>query len=127
MIKEANTPPNEKPRGRNVLEEAKPKTPVQSFLEQLNDPLIFVLFVAAAISMLLGEFSDTAIILAVIMVNAIVGGDSGGQGSKGTGSAQTADKPHCPGHEERRTRGNSCKRPDCGGCSMPGCGTSGTC
>ncbi len=73
MIKEANTPPNEKPRGRNVLEEAKPKTPVQSFLEQLNDPLIFVLFVAAAISMLLGEFSDTAIILAVIMVNAIVG------------------------------------------------------
>lgn len=62
-----------KQRGLNFLEEAKPKTPFQSFLEQLNDPLIFVLFVAAAISMLLHEFSDTAIILAVIVVNATVG------------------------------------------------------
>ena len=43
------------------------------FLEQLNDPLIFVLFLAAAISMLLREFSDTVIILVVILVNSVVG------------------------------------------------------
>lgn len=60
-------------RGKNILEEAKQKTVVASFLEQLNDPLIFVLFVAAAISMLLGEFSDTIIIFAVIILNAAVG------------------------------------------------------
>ena len=45
----------------------------EAFLEQLNDPLIFILFIAAAISMLLGEVSDTAIILAVILVNSVVG------------------------------------------------------
>ena len=65
--------PVTKVRGQNVLEEAPPKTALQRFLEQLNDPLIFILFIAAAISLLLREYSDTAIILAVILVNAIVG------------------------------------------------------
>lgn len=60
-------------RGQNVLEEGRHKTLPEAFLEQLNDPLIFILFVAAAISMLLGEVSDTLIIVAVILVNAIVG------------------------------------------------------
>ena len=60
-------------RGQNVLKDTRRKTLPECFLEQLNDPLIFILFVAAAISMLLGEVSDTAIILAVILVNALVG------------------------------------------------------
>ena len=60
-------------RGKNILEESPPKTGVARFFEQLNDPLIFILFIAAAISMLLREFGDTAIILAVILVNATVG------------------------------------------------------
>ncbi len=60
-------------RGENVLAREKKKSVISSFIEQLNDPLIFILFVAASISMLLREFSDTAIILAVILMNAIVG------------------------------------------------------
>ena len=60
-------------RGQNVLKDARRTTLPETFLEQLNDPLIFILFIAAAISMLLGEVSDTAIILAVILVNALVG------------------------------------------------------
>lgn len=60
-------------RGNNVLEDEHHKSAGTCFLEQLNDPLIFILFVAAAISMLLREFSDMLIILAVILVNAIVG------------------------------------------------------
>lgn len=60
-------------RGYNILEEARHKTAPEHFLEQLNDPLIFILFIAAAISLLLREYSDTAIILAVILVNALVG------------------------------------------------------
>lgn len=62
-----------KVRGKNVLMEAPPKTGPERFLEQLNDPLIFILFIAAAISLLLREYSDTAIILAVILVNATIG------------------------------------------------------
>ena len=60
-------------RGQNILLDVHRKTSLETFLEQLNDPLIFVLFVAAAISILLGEASDAAIILTVILVNAFVG------------------------------------------------------
>lgn len=60
-------------RGRNVLEDERHKSAFACFLEQLNDPLIFILFVAAAISMLLKEFSDMVIILAVILVNTVIG------------------------------------------------------
>lgn len=59
--------------GRNELAEPPGRTYPAMFLEQLNDPLIFILFVAAAVSMLLGEFGDTAIILVVIIMNALVG------------------------------------------------------
>ena len=59
--------------GENALNHKEPKRWYEMFLEQLNEPLIFILFVAAGISMLLGEWSDTAIILLVIFVNAIVG------------------------------------------------------
>ena len=59
--------------GENELKHKEPKKWYEMFLEQLNEPLIFILFVAAAISMLLGEISDTAIILVVILVNAVVG------------------------------------------------------
>ena len=51
-------------RGKNVLEDEEKKSWAESFLEQLNDPLIFILFVAAAISLLLREYGDMAIILA---------------------------------------------------------------
>ena len=63
----------ERLRGKNVLEDEQHKSAFTCFLEQLNDPLIFILFVAAAISLLLKEFSDMMIIFAVILVNAVVG------------------------------------------------------
>ena len=40
-------------RGKNVLEDEEKKSWAESFLEQLNDPLIFILFVAAAIYLVL--------------------------------------------------------------------------
>lgn len=65
--------PSDDRRGRNILEETQKKTPLATFLQQLNDPLIYILFTAAAISTLLGEVGDTAIILVVILVNSLVG------------------------------------------------------
>lgn len=40
---------------------------------QLCDSLIFVLFAAAGISLLLGEYGDAGVILAVVVLNATVG------------------------------------------------------
>lgn len=59
--------------GRNEMKEGRKKTPVESFLEQLNDPLIYVLIVAAVVSVLLGEASDAVIIGVVVIMNAVVG------------------------------------------------------
>jgi len=60
-------------RGKNVLKEEEKKSVLASFGEQLNDPLIYILFVAAAVSLLLKEISDMVIILTVIVVNSIIG------------------------------------------------------
>lgn len=72
MTNQTSIPPDNR-RGRNVLEEAKKLTPLGTFFQQLNDPLIYILFAAAAISTLLGEIGDTAIILVVILVNSVIG------------------------------------------------------
>lgn len=62
-----------KEHGKNEMREAGKRTLTQAFLEQLNDPLIYVLMVAAVVSVLLGEVSDAAIIGAVVLLNASVG------------------------------------------------------
>ncbi len=59
--------------GRNEMKEARKKTAAESFLEQLNDPLIYVLLVAAAVSVFLREVSDAIIIAVVVLLNATVG------------------------------------------------------
>lgn len=59
--------------GRNEMREARKKTAVESFLEQLGDPLIYVLLAAAAVSVFLGELSDAVIIGVVVLLNAAVG------------------------------------------------------
>ena len=63
----------QKTYGKNELAKEKKKGIVSMILEQLNEPLIFVLFVAAAVSLLLGELGDMAIIFAVITVNTSAG------------------------------------------------------
>lgn len=79
--------------GENIFSETKPKTIVQMFLEQLNDPLIFILFVAAAISMLLHEFSDTLIIVAVILMNSVVGVIQEGKAQKALDALKKLTSP----------------------------------
>lgn len=81
-------------RGANVLEEEKPKSFFAGFLEQLNDPLIFILAVAAAISMLLGEFGDTAIILAVVLMNAFIGVIQEGKAKRALEALKELTSPH---------------------------------
>lgn len=72
-LKEEEVEERRKHYGSNELREKKQKTLLQRFAEQLCDSLIFVLFAAAGISVLLGEYSDAVIILAVVALNGIVG------------------------------------------------------
>lgn len=59
--------------GPNSFQEKKPKTKLQMFISQLRDPMIYILFGAVVISSFLREFSDAVIILAVILLNAVIG------------------------------------------------------
>ena len=64
--------------GKNKLVAAKKKSVIRRFLEQLADPMIIILIVAAAISGVLAvvenEFpTDVIIILAVVIINAVLG------------------------------------------------------
>lgn len=80
--------------GANELEQEKKKSPGAAFLEQLNDPLICVLLVAAVVSFLLHEISDAMIIGAVILVNAVVGVIQEGKAQKALDSLKKLTSPH---------------------------------
>ncbi len=60
--------------GRNVLGEAGATRPLAIFLNQFRDFMIFVLLAAAAVSgLLLREYADMAVILAIVLANAVLG------------------------------------------------------
>ena len=59
--------------GANRLKDQEKKSVGQMILEQLNDPLILILVVAMAISMMLHEFGDAVIIVTVVVLNAAIG------------------------------------------------------
>ena len=59
--------------GPNLLTAKKAKSLLVRVLEQFQDVLIYILLAAAVISILLGEISDAVIILAVVVINAVVG------------------------------------------------------
>ncbi|WP_395108434.1 HAD-IC family P-type ATPase [Actinomadura sp. SCN-SB] len=59
--------------GPNVLPVARRRGPVLRFVLQFHSPLIYVLLVSAVITAALGEPVDAAVILGVVIVNAIVG------------------------------------------------------
>lgn len=81
-------------RGTNILEDEEKKSTFECFIEQLNNPLIFILFVAAAISLLLKEFGDMAIILAVVFLNAVIGVIQEGKAKRALDALKELTSPH---------------------------------
>jgi len=59
--------------GANALPESKPKPLYLTFLEQFKSPIILILLIAATISFAIGETLDAWFILAVLMINAMIG------------------------------------------------------
>ena len=59
--------------GYNELKEKKGVTPLQIFLRQFKDVFVIMLLIATAISFLIGETIDAAIIAVIVILNSVLG------------------------------------------------------
>lgn len=59
--------------GENTLTQQEGKGPIIVFLEQFNQPLVYILLAAAAITGLLQDWVEMWVIIAVVLINAIIG------------------------------------------------------
>lgn len=59
--------------GENVLPQKKPKNVILMFLHELINPIVLVLVVAMGFSFVVGELIDAFVIMAIILIDAIMG------------------------------------------------------
>ncbi len=59
--------------GPNELPQERQAGPLERFLRQFNNLLIYILLVAAVLTASLGEWVDTAVIVAVVVITAVIG------------------------------------------------------
>lgn len=92
-LKEAEADRRREQYGENRLKDKKKKSIAALFFEQLNDPLIYILMVAIAVSLFLGEVGDAGIIAVVIVLNAVVGVVQEGKARKAIEALQKLSSP----------------------------------
>ncbi len=59
--------------GRNALAQEEKGNTIEILVRQFKSPLIYILIIAAAVTVLVGEFSDAGVIAFVLLLNATVG------------------------------------------------------
>ena len=79
--------------GENVLQEGKRKSTLQVFFEQFCDLLVVILIIAALISMVSGNVESTIVIIAVIVLNAILGTVQHAKAEKSLDSLKSLSSP----------------------------------
>lgn len=79
--------------GKNELKEVEKQSFLSRFFTQLNDPLIYVLILAAFVSVFLKEISDAIIIGLVVLVNATIGMIQEGKAEKALESLKKLASP----------------------------------
>ncbi|EKU76004.1 MULTISPECIES: HAD-IC family P-type ATPase [Sphingobium] len=80
--------------GPNALPEAPRQHPLLRFLAHFNSVLIYFLIGAALVALLLNHGIDAAVILAVVLVNAVVGFIQEGKAEEALGAIQDMIAPH---------------------------------
>lgn len=59
--------------GTNELKKKSKETLFQKIIDQLNDFLVIILIIASIISLFIGEVADSIVIIAIVVVNAVLG------------------------------------------------------
>ena len=78
--------------GPNILASKKRETLADIFVRQFKSPLIYILIFAAFLVLLLGQSTDALVILAVIIVNALVGTVQEGKANNSLARLKTLTK-----------------------------------
>lgn len=81
-------------KGENVLKEGRRKSTLQVFAEQFCDLLVVILIIAALISMISGNVESTVVIIAVIVLNAILGTVQHAKAEKSLDSLKSLSSPN---------------------------------
>lgn len=74
--------------GKNILPGRKPVHPFSLLLHQFRNPLIYILLAASVVSMTIGDREDALFILAVILLNAVIGAVQEWKAEQGTVALQ---------------------------------------
>ncbi len=88
-----------------MLAQEKKKGPVLRFLLQFHNVLIYVLLAAAAVTALLQEWLDTAVIFGVTVVNALIGFIQEGKAEKSLDSIKSMLAPQAVVHRDGQRQG----------------------
>ena len=80
--------------GFNRLKDQEKKSLAARIVKQINDPLIMILMVAMAISVMLHEFGDAIIIVTVVALNAAVGIIQEGKAGRAVEALKQIAEPH---------------------------------
>jgi magnesium-transporting ATPase (P-type) len=80
--------------GRNELTRTAGRSPVLRFLAHFNNALIYFLLAASVTAFLLDRHVDAAVILAVVLVNAVVGFVQEGKAEKALDAIRSLVSPH---------------------------------
>ena len=59
--------------GLNRLREAPPPSPLLLFIEQFKSFIIYILLFAVVFALAIGEYVDSLIIIAIVLLNALIG------------------------------------------------------
>ena len=81
-------------QGKNKLAEAEHASNLVRFFQQMKDPMIIVLVVAALVSGAFGEYADMAIILIVVILNSVLGVYQESKAEKAIEALQKMSAPH---------------------------------
>ena len=80
--------------GRNELPESRRRHPLFRFLAQFNNALIYFLLASAVAALLLGHVIDAGVIVAVVVVNAVVGFVQEGKAESALNAIRNLISPH---------------------------------
>ncbi|MDQ0302109.1 HAD-IC family P-type ATPase [Ancylobacter polymorphus] len=99
-----------KAHGPNALPEPPGRPPLRRFLAQFNNALIYFLLAGAAAALALGHYVDAGVIVAVVLVNALVGFIQEGKAEQALRAIRNMISPHA--HVVRASRRQSVQARD---------------